>query len=136
MTKFNVRVTSQELEDDGVWIDYPLVDGIRVKIVRLTSDNVQTQFRLMLKKNRKALRNDKEQKKVMIQLLAEYVIKDWEGVTGDGKPFEYTVENAKTILKDIPDFHNWIESESQNLLNFADDEESTVEERGEELKKK
>lgn len=135
--KLNVRVTDDVLEKEGAWIEWPMGDGIKVKLTRRTTPVVSKHLEILLKKNRKALRNDDAQKEVMTKFLSKYVIVDWEGIEDDGKDLPYSVDNAAAVLEEVDDFYNWILQESANILNFADDEEedTTVEERGEELKK-
>jgi hypothetical protein len=134
---FNVKITDDALEKEGAWVSWELDEGIRVKMIRSTTDAAQKKLQTLLKKNRKALRNSTVQKQVMISWLCNDIIKDWEGITEDDKPYEYNPKNAVALLETVDDFYNWVLNESQNILNFAeeDDEDTTLEERGEELKK-
>lgn len=135
--KLNIKVTDDKLEKEGAWVVWQMDDSIRVKLTRSTIPTIQKHLQTLLKQNRKALRNEDAQKEVMIKFLSRYVILDWEGIKDDGEEFPYSVENAVIILEAIDDFYNWVMNESQNILNFAeyDEDDTTVEERGEELKK-
>ena len=136
--KLNIKITDDNLEKDGAWIDWQLDDNIKVKMTRFSTTSNQEHLQRLLKKNRKALRNEKLQKIVMTEFLCTHIIKDWEGLEDDGKEFKYSVDNAKAALNDSDDFYNWIMTESQNIVNFVDyddEDDTSLDERGEELKK-
>ena len=67
--------------------------------------------------------------------MARNIIKEWEGITNNGEEFPFSVENALDLLEDADDFYVWALQESQNILNFAEEQETTLEERAAELKK-
>ena len=48
---------------------------------------------------------------------AEIVIKDWQGVHTDGEPFVYSKANARKLME-LPDFRDWLITESADLANF------------------
>lgn len=132
--KFNVNVTNKELETKGTWVEWPLIEGVSVKLARLSSKPVQDHFRKLVMKNKKATRNETAMKKVMIQLFADKVILDWTGILADGEPFPFNPENAVKLLSDADDFYNWVEQECQSIINFMEDDVD-MEETAEQLKK-
>ena len=137
--KLNIKVTDDKLEKNGAWVDWPMLDGIAVKVLRSTLPHLQKHLQKLLKQNRKALRNADIQKEVMIKFISQHVLVDWKGIIDEdtGEEFPHSVENVAAALKSNNDFYNWVQSESENILNFADydEEDSTLEERGDELKK-
>ena len=140
--KLNIKITDDNLERDGAWIPWQLDDNIKVRLTRFSTIVNQEELQRLLKKNRKALRNDKLQREIMTRFLCTHIIKDWTGLTdevdGEEIEFKYSMDNAAAALNDSEDFYNWVMTESQNIINFVDyddDDDTTLSERGEELKK-
>lgn len=91
--------------DEGAWIDdLPDAPGLRLRVIGLTSKDArksqeQKQAQLRQKNRGKPLTSD-QLAQCTKEVLAEVVLKDWEGLTSDGKAVPYSKELAK----------QWIES--------------------------
>ena len=56
---------------------------------------------------------------IMIEVFAETVIKDWEGITDeDGNVMPCTKENAVTLLTQLPDLFNELREVAAKQANF------------------
>ena len=135
--KLNIKVTNNDLAKDGAWVDWALVEGVSVKMRRSSLAEPQRHLLSMAKRNRKAMRtNDvKAQKRLMVTFLAEHIITDWKGLTDNKKEFKFNQENAIAALKEDDDFYLFVLQEADNVMNFMEEDDTTVEDRAEELKK-
>lgn len=104
--------------DEGAWIN--LGDG-RLKIARLGSPKYQSAAAKKLKPHRDAielsLMKDAEAQKIEIELLADFVLLDWDNVELDGEKLPYSRENAIRALN-IEVFRNWVRDQARDLENF------------------
>lgn len=86
--------------DEGAWIDdLPDAPGLRLRVIGLTSKDArkaqeQKQAQLRQKNRGKPLTSD-QLAQCTKEVLAEVVLKDWEGLTSDGKAVPYSKELAK-----------------------------------------
>ena len=58
----------------------------------------------------------------MIQVIADAVLKDWEGVDGPDGPIPFSRESVVKILTDLPDFYEDVLSLSKEAETFRDEE--------------
>lgn len=90
--------------DSGAWVDdIEGAPGLRLFVIGLTSKDAkkaleQKQAALRMKNRGKQLTNE-QLANCTREVLAEVVLKNWEGLTQDGKPVEFSPElAAKWIL--------------------------------------
>ena len=89
--------------DSGVWIDdlieapglRLLVTGLRSKEAQKAQEQKQAHLRL---KNRGKPLTDAQLAKAMKEVLAEVVLKDWDGLYDNGQPVPYSKELATKLL--------------------------------------
>lgn len=134
--KFNIDYTDRDLEENGVWAAYPLIEGASVKIARLSSKPIQKEFLLLSKTYRGAEFDDDIMNDVMMELFAKHVIKDWKGIMNFGKEYECTPEHAAVLLEEVPDFALFITGQCQSLHLFKRDQSQDKVEVAKDLKKK
>jgi len=89
--------------DDGVWID-ELDDapGVRLLVTGLSSDGAQKLMRqkqaAIRTKNRNKPLSDEQITQCTKEVLAEAVLKGWDGLTSNGEPVPYSQELATRWL--------------------------------------
>jgi hypothetical protein len=130
MSLYDTYSTDQVAEADGVWV--PFGAEARVKIRRFQSKPVQLVQQRLQKPYAGLTRAgqnlpDEIAEKIAIQLIAEAVIVDWEGVTDrEGNTLPNTVEAKVQVLTDLPDFRNAVANASmeREVFRQQDNEES------------
>lgn len=97
--------SNEELEviDNGVWFDdFDEAPGMRLLVVGLTSEAAQKA--LEIKQAQQRLKNkgkpvtDNQLTKITREVLAEVILKDWDGLKNDGEPVPYSKELATEWL--------------------------------------
>ncbi len=128
MSLYSLFKTDESLETDGILIEYGEASNgepIRFRIARAGGQN--TVFTKALEKAtrpyRKAIQtgmlDDKTADKLYKGVFAEHVVLGWENVEGpDGKPIEYSKENALTLFKDLPDLFLDLREQAGNVSLF------------------
>lgn len=54
-----------------------------------------------------------------LSAAADALLKTWEGVTDGGTPLAPTFDNKLALLRECPEFREWVFEQSRNLANFA-----------------
>ena len=110
MDLFKTFKTDKAKEQDGAW--FPLDEHSKLLIARL--NNPRYQAAIQKKANRykvaakvKAIPEDVWED-LMNEVIAETILLDWTGITDKGEPLSYSVDNAKRMLSEYPDFRNTI----------------------------
>ena len=115
MDIFNEFATNDSLETDGVWVE---IGDAKFLIASSGNKKFTKKLSRMWDRNKKILERkgdvaDELSDKLMVEVLAETILLDWDNVTYKGKKFPYSVENAKTLLEH-KQFRKQIASESEN----------------------
>lgn len=119
--------TDEKKEQEGVWVD--LDENSRVLIARIGNDHYNEILRKKAKPYRAAIRSnslkDTILKKLMIEVIAESVLLNWEGITEKGEVIPYSRENAIRLLTTYKEFLNLITNiaEESELFKIYDQEE-------------
>lgn len=113
--------TDKNKEEQGVVI--PLGEDSWIKVARMGGDNKKfAQIYAEGTKSYKVLGIEhmpqEQQKQVLIKCFAEAVVMDWHGIECNGEPLEYSVDNCKKLLSEVPEFFRWISNESSEISNF------------------
>lgn len=128
MSLYSMFKTDAGLETDGILIEYGEASNaqpVRFRIARSGGQN--TVFTKALEKAtrpyRKAIQNgmldDKTADKLYKGVFAEHVLLGWENVEGeDGKPIQYSKENALKLFKDLPDLFLDLREQAGNVSLF------------------
>ncbi len=110
----------------GVWTSF--TDEVRFKIGSLSAAPYQKVYETAQKLLRREYKGrrvpDDVAQATMLQCLSEGALFDWEGVTDkDGKPLEFTTDNALVILKDLKRVRDFVTSFALDDDNFIRPEE-------------
>jgi hypothetical protein len=112
-------------KERGTWVR--LDPTCRVKVVYTNSPEYQFHQKQAMKPFRKILQTTRDfddamsqeaQDKLTVDLLVDYVLIDWEGVEYGGKSLEFSKENARTVLTEVPAFRQMVEDAAATLSNF------------------
>jgi hypothetical protein len=138
MGMYDVFETDEDLETNGVWIDY---GEFRVKIASAGQGNKNyvRYAEKKLKPVRRALEagalSNKRSQAIMADIYARTVILDWEIQDGDeenkmvqgiedknGKVIPFTEENVEITLKNLPRLFMDLQEQASSLANFRKEE--------------
>ena len=121
--------TDKNLENEGIWED--LGGGARIKVARSGNENYTKRFSELMKPHRRAIKrntmSDKKAEKILIKVLAETILVDWEGIMEDGVEIAYSVENAIRILTEYKDFRDIVIDVSEAMENYKIREDADTE---------
>lgn len=119
---FNISVTDAGAELDGIWIPYPLVDGIEVKIARFGNKNHEKSLKRLRKPftayNKEP--SDEQAERITLESLVDAVLLDWRGIKDGDSDVEYSKDVAMQILADpsARDFLDFIVKASTDINTF------------------
>lgn len=110
-----------DLEENGV--DVPLADGVTIKLARWGNKRFNALFKKLIAPHRHLLRAQQEipeavMTDIMIRTMAHTIILGWSGVLYQGKPMEFSPENAATLLKASKVFQDRVTGMSQDIKTF------------------
>lgn len=97
---FVISEEGQDLINSGTWVgDFDEAPGVRLKVKGLRSDDVEKHRKKLeaeiLTKNRNKPLSDEQNAKMMLNVLADVVLQDWDGFTDKGEPLLYDKDLAK-----------------------------------------
>ena len=119
---YKAFTTDQDLEVKGIVLDFG--DGEWVRISRAGGGNKKfiKLFESLMKPYRRAFElgtmDDKKAAKILHEAFAKAIVLEWNITDEDGKPIEFTVENAIKVFEDLPEFFGTIKTEAENRQNF------------------
>lgn len=128
MSLYNLFKTDENLEKDGIWIEYGEASNgepTRIKIARAGGQN--TAFTKALDKATKPYRkaiqtgmlDDKTADRIYKDVFADKVVLDWMNVEGpDGKMMDFTKENVMKLFTDLPDLFADLREQAGNVSLF------------------
>ena len=121
----NQLKTDQDKKNEGVWVE------IDSSTELLIASNDSADYKRMLKKElrpyQKALQlgtlQDDIYEKVVVKCMANHILLDWKGLTDDGKPLKYSVDNAIKLLGDpqLKHFRDFISEQAMDQSLFKID---------------
>lgn len=114
-------LAAAELEELGVWEHWPELEGAEFLIAHLGASNDKRQ-RLEERFREKHQVTDPVLPPVIREALFREsfygtVIKGWRGVVLDGKPFEFSEANCRTLLR-VRTFRSWIFRKASDVERF------------------
>lgn len=133
--------TEQKVEQDGFWFEAAINEAngkpIRFKIARAGGGNkaftkafevASKPYRAILNMKGDSPAKNEAAEKVMLETFVNAVLVDWDNVpkadvTGkasDKGVAEYSAENAKALMKELPDLHRLLNSEAENADNYRE----------------
>lgn len=112
--------TDAEAEVEGVWHD--LGDGARIRVARTGNPEYQQALRRVigpyrLQMKRGTLSTDRL-RALNIEIEAETILLDWEGLEEGGKKIKYSTENAARLLEEYPDFRQVVQELADELTHY------------------
>ncbi len=120
--------TDEKSELEGIWED--VGEGAKVLVARVGNKQYTERFKrlgkgLQRQLDRGTMPEDK-QAAILISILADTILLDWEGFADEGKTLPYSKENAKAMLKKYPDFRQFVwdianDSENYRVKDREDD---------------
>lgn len=126
MSLYDLFETEKSAEVEG--FELQVHDGeVEVKFMLARAGGANRQFISRLqallkpykKKMEKGTMKDEDSERCLVRALAETVILSWTGVRDrEGEEIEFSVENAVTLLTELPDLRDLIFEEAQNVANF------------------
>lgn len=123
--------TDKTLEQEGSWI--PLGGKARIKVARAGNKKYGRLLNTQVDKNRIILDSKTDEAddlsdEIMIDVLAQSILLDFEGLSFKGKDLPYSLDNAKILLA-IPDFRATVTAHSKNVENFRVAAEAVTEKK-------
>lgn len=111
---------NEDLATGGVWI--PVGGGAEFKIASLDNPNFTEAFRKSIQPYQDLKREvpDDDQEEIMTTCMAKHVLLDWKNVFDGDEELEYSFENAKRIMKEIPDVRQIVLTQAQKVSNFRE----------------
>lgn len=124
MDLFKTFKTDEGKEQGGAWVD--LDDGTsRLKIARMNNPRYREAQQRKLHRYKMAARSkvvpDDVWAGILNELIAETILVDWEGLTRDGEPYPYSIENAKAALTELKDFREMVLGFADDMANFKEE---------------
>lgn len=114
--------TDSRLETEGV--DIHLGGGAYVTIARAGGSNAryESAMRRHLAPHQKALALDALDEKTAAEIMsaayAETVVLGWRGIELDGEPVPFSVDTAKRLFRELPEFWRVVRDEAGKFANF------------------
>lgn len=123
---FAKYATDESLENNGTWRE--IGGGAELLIARSGNKQYAKLLTKLVEQNRKVLdlsddAADAKSEEIMTEVLAKAVLLGWKGVQFKGEDLQYSVENAKMLLK-IKDFRRMVVGMSEELDSFRAKEEA------------
>ena len=111
----------ENLAEDGVWLEF--YGNSRLKIAQNQNTKHQAYINNQYKIHRRKLdmedkNADKLAEKISTEGAARHLLKDWEGITVNGAPQDYSVDLAIQLMVQIPTLKKEVEDQSRRLQNF------------------
>jgi hypothetical protein len=119
-------------EIEGTWVTYS--GETEFLVARSRNKNFSRMFARKWAKNKALLDGvkptdtdakldvaDAKADQIMVECYSETILLGWKGLNFDGKPLEYSTENAAMLLTD-KEFRKYIEEQSSDIGNFKTSE--------------
>lgn len=127
MDIFKVFATDPNKELNGTWV--PLSeDGAKLLVARAGNRRHTRLMNGMYAANRMTLEGadreaaDSKDEELSVECAAQAILLGWESLTYQGKPIEYSLENARRLLKHS-EFRVLVMTHANNFENFRAKEE-------------
>lgn len=125
MDIFKSFATNTDAEVAGVWKD--ISADAKIKVARAGNRPYSRSLTKQIEKYRAALDTkddvaDDTSDMIMVDLLAEHILLDWEGISYKGEALPYSKDNAKMLLR-VKDFRKLVSAQSDTLANFLAEKE-------------
>jgi len=96
-----VKTSASAQEVEGVWTTYS--DGVKFRIARAGNPNFLRASDRLEAPHRKAIQRGKmsteKQLDIQCRAMAEAILLDWEGISTEDGPLEYSKDDAAKVLR-------------------------------------
>jgi hypothetical protein len=122
---FQSFATDEKLEAEGTWRE--IKGGAKLLVARAGNSAYAKALTKQFDLHQNVLQGDDQaaedkSSEIMIDVTARTILLGWEGISYLGKPMDYSVENAKTLLK-IKDFRRLVQDLAQQFDAYKVKEE-------------
>ena len=131
MGTYDVYHTDKKREEDGTWVT--LADGSKWLIARGRSArsrkalrDAERPYQNLIRQNERTGRSmpDEVQDKIHLEWAVNGLVLNWDGVTGpDGQVLEFSADNLRKVLTDLPDLFLEIVQQASEVTNFHSEKE-------------
>lgn len=113
-------VADTEDTTEGAWVDYTEEEGVRFKLAYIGSDKYQDFVNEKMTRARRGRRDIPQDKSraIIVEALARFVLKGWEGIEEGGEPLPINTENAKRLLTSFK-VREFVANEANDIDNFG-----------------
>lgn len=111
-----------ELAEQGKWFEAG--PEARLKIASVKNEDFLNYVREHSVSEEQIVTDDDSDEDFGLHAVAKYLLKDWENVKVDGEEVDYSVEKAKELFQEYPEFADLVLRKARNNQNFQDDEET------------
>lgn len=129
MDIFASFATNEDLEKNGARVD--LGQGASIRVARSNSRAYSKLLAKLVEQNKAVLDKgddtaDAKSDEIMVEVMAQTLLKGWDGLKYKGKTLPYSLENARLVLNH-KDFRRVVAQHSDNFENFRAQAEAEAE---------
>ena len=127
---FDVRknLRDRDGEENGTWMEYG--DGARFLVARKTNSKYKAFLSKELRNNAKLIdsqvptpEGEIVSSRILVEATSKYLLRDWDGVTSDGKAVKYTPELGMQVIEEHEDLKEAIEAYADLRENYIAEQE-------------
>ena len=121
--------TDSQVEQEGIWLDYG--DGKKIRVARAggANERYRTALQRVFAQHKRKLQLDvlsiKQQNDLVLEVFADTVVLEWEGVTqddllgnGSDEPVGYSKGNAIALFTALPELYRDVQEQAQSAAAF------------------
>lgn len=122
---FQSYATDEKLETEGTWRE--VKGGAKLLVARAGNSAYAKALQKQYEMHQKVLEGDDQaaedkSTEIMIDVTARTILLGWDGISYQGKVMEYSVENAKKLLR-VKDFRRMVQDLAQQFDAYKVKEE-------------
>ena len=114
---------NRSAEEQGTWMEFD--EDVRFLVARKSNPEYKAFVSKEYRKN-EVLLNSKvagkqateKSEAIMLEAIAKYILKDWEGITDNGTPVKYDSDLGMVFLDEHDDIREAIEEYADNRDNY------------------
>ena len=116
--------TDKGAESEGVWVYVDSEEKSGFKIARMSRSNKQYMKALskITKRHKRALEletlSDEKAAQIELEVFVDTILKDWKGISANGKELKFSRENALEVMKKYDDLYMFLRAEAESMSSF------------------